>query len=287
MRTKSEVRGEKPGRGMSPLRYKDTKSGLDKEATPEINPGELVAEIRREFEKAVDPKYRESVQRFFKEPIDVYGVRTADARRISNEYFNKVRHLPKREILKMCEMLHSGLGHDPKRRTFRSCPAPKYEEHGIAFIWAGKLSAKLEPADFSILEGWLKKHVSNWAACDTLCGGPLGEFLLRFPQFLPRVQKWARSENRWLRRASAVALILAAKREKYLSEAYKTADILLEDEDDMVQKGYGWLLKEIANKRPQEVLDFVMKRKATMPRTALRYAIEKMPPAWKKRAMAT
>ena len=231
----------------------------------------IVAAIKREFEAAADPKYRESIQRFFKEPIDVYGVRTADARRISNQYFKQVRHLSKDEVLEICELLHQGM---------------KYEERGVAFSWAGKLNAKLEPADFRILERWLKKYVSNWAACDTFCGGPVGEFLLRFPQFLPKVQKWARSENRWLRRASAVALILAAKQEKYLPEAYKTADVLLEDEDDMVQKGYGWLLKEIANKRPREVFEFVMARKDRMPRTALRYAIEKMPAAWKKRAMA-
>jgi len=264
---------------------------------------ELVAAIKREFKAAADPKYRESVQRFFKEPVDVYGVRTADARRISQKYFKQVKHLPKREIFEMCELLHSGLGYNPPAKRgqslgvaqgpakgqspfCRSCPAPRYEEHGIAFSWAGRLSAQFEPSDFQMLERWLKLHVTNWAACDTLCGGPLGEFLLRFPQFLPEVQKWARSKNRWLRRASAVALIPAGKQEKYLPEAYRTADILLEDEDDMVQKGYGWLLKEIANKRPQEVLDFVLERKARMPRTALRYAIEKMPLAWKKRAMA-
>jgi len=168
----------------------------------------------------------------------------------------------------------------------RSYPAPRYEEHAVAFSWAGKLGAKLEPADFVILERWLKKYVNNWAACDTFCGGAVGEFLVRFPEFLPRVRGWAKSKNRWLRRASAVALIPAAKQQKYLPEAYETADILLEDEDDMVQKGYGWLLKEIANKRPQEVFDFVMERKDRMPRTALRYAIEKMPTAWKKQAMA-
>jgi len=231
----------------------------------------LVAEIRREFAKAADRKYGESIQRFFKQPIDVYGVRTADARRISQEYFKKVKHLSKREVLEICELLHQGT---------------KYEEHGIAFSWAGRLSPQFEPADFSVFEAWLKKYVSNWAACDTFCGGAVGEFLIRFSEFLPRVRGWAKSENRWLRRAAAVALIPAAKQEKYLAEAYAVADILLMDEDDMVQKGYGWLLKEIANKRPQEVFDFVMARKDRMPRTALRYAIEKMPAAWKKRAMA-
>ena len=236
-----------------------------------VRSGDLVAAIRREFEKAADAKYRETIQTFFKEPIHVYGVRTPEVRRIHKEYFDKVKHLPKREILEICELLHQG---------------PKYEEHGIAFSWAGRLVKKLEPADFAMLERWLKDYVSNWAACDTFCGGAVGEFLIRFPEFLPRVRGWAESKNRWLRRASAVALILAAKQEKYLNEAYATADILLLDEDDMVQKGYGWLLKEIANRRPQEVFEFVMARKDRMPRTALRYAIEKMPIAWKKRAMA-
>ncbi len=240
---------------------------------------EIVAAIRREFEAAADPKYRESIKRFFKEEIEVYGVRTADARRISNEYFKKVKHLPKREVLELCELLHSGLGHDPKCRTFRSCPAPKYEKHGVAFSWAGKLSAKFEPADFRMLERWLKKYVSNWAACDTFCGGAVGEFLVKFPEFLPKVRAWAGSRNRWLRRASAVAHIIPNRNGIAVDSAYKVAEVLLEDTDDMVQKGYGWMLKEIANKRPREVFDFVMARKDRMPRTALRYAIEKMPAA--------
>ncbi|MEO0086072.1 MAG: DNA alkylation repair protein, partial [candidate division WOR-3 bacterium] len=75
-------------------------------------------------------------------------------------------------------------------------------------------------------------------------------------------------------------------RGRAFEQAYRMADILLRDEDDMVQKGYGWLLKEMANLRPREVFEFVLKRKDRMPRTALRYAIEKMPPAWKKQAMA-
>jgi 3-methyladenine DNA glycosylase AlkD len=298
----------------------------------------LVAAIRREFEAAADVKYRESIQRFFKEPIDVYGVRTPDARRIADEYFKRVRHLPKAEIFEICEMLHGGsakrgqslrVAQGPAKGQSPFClPATKYEEHAIAFSWAGKLAKKLEPADFTIMERWLKLHVSNWAACDTFCGGAVGEFLVRFPEFLPRVRGWAKSKNRWLRRAAAVALIPALKaapvearseklkarmqnetkgqrpraksqdkdaagqgpevgrQSRFVSQAYETADILLLDDDDMVQKGYGWMLKELANNRPREVLKFVMARKDRMPRTALRYATEKMPAAWKKRAMA-
>jgi 3-methyladenine DNA glycosylase AlkD len=70
-----------------------------------------------------------------------------------------------------------------------------------------------------------------------------------------------------------------------LNQAFKTADAVLLDEDDMVQKGYGWMLKEASQAFPKEVFDFVNARKARMPRTALRYAIEKLPAKQRKQLM--
>ncbi len=63
------------------------------------------------------------------------------------------------------------------------------------------------------------------------------------------------------------------------------ADILLEDKDDLVQKGYGWLLKEASRTHQEQVFEYVMRNKAIMPRTALRYAIEKMPEELRRKAM--
>lgn len=60
---------------------------------------------------------------------------------------------------------------------------------------------------------------------------------------------------------------------------------LLTDTDDMVQKGYGWLLKEASRKHQKEVFDYVMKNKNVMSRTALRYAIELMPGEMRTEAM--
>ncbi|MGH8003331.1 MAG: DNA alkylation repair protein [Limisphaerales bacterium] len=82
-----------------------------------------------------------------------------------------------------------------------------------------------------------------------------------------------------------MALIPALRRKLLLKEAFATADILLQDEEDLVQKGYGWMLKEASNRYPKEVFKYVMKNRKKMPRTALRYAIEKMPKGWKKKAM--
>jgi 3-methyladenine DNA glycosylase AlkD len=159
------------------------------------------------------------------------------------------------------------------------------EEAFIAFEWAHSLRRAYEREDFLVFERWVDRYVDNWAKCDTLCNHTIGTFVEMYPEFIKNLVAWARSENRWLRRASAVTLILPARKGDFLKEAFEISDILLEDKDDMVQKGYGWMLKEASKKHQEEVFDYVMKWKAKMPRTALRYAIEKMPTDLKRTAM--
>ncbi|XOB41080.1 MAG: DNA alkylation repair protein [Candidatus Nealsonbacteria bacterium] len=231
----------------------------------------LLSDIRKELKKNIDLDYKKGVKRFFKEEIKVHGVRTPVVREISKKYFQKVKHLKKKEIFLLCEkLLQTGYG----------------EQEGIAFNWAFRLYKQYERKDFKIFESWLKEYVSDWAKCDIFCSRAFGYFIYGFPEFLSEVRLWTKSKNRWLRRASAVILIYPIKRsKKFLSHVFKTADILLMDFDDMVQKGYGWMLKETSNIYPKQVFDYVMKNKDKMPRTALRYAIEKYPQGLKKKAM--
>jgi 3-methyladenine DNA glycosylase AlkD len=107
-----------------------------------------------------------------------------------------------------------------------------------------------------------------------------------YPEFLSCLKKWAGSDNRWVRRASAVSLIVPARKGKFLKDIFEIADTLHADKEDMVQKGYGWMLKAASQAHQKEVFDYVIGRKATMPRTSLRYAIEKMPQELKAKAMA-
>ena len=107
-----------------------------------------------------------------------------------------------------------------------------------------------------------------------------------YPACVSDLKTWAKSDNRWLRRAAAVSLIIPAKKPLFLNEIFGICDILLMDSDNLVQKGYGWVLKAASQAHQKEVFDFVVARKAKMPRTALRYAIEKMPPELRRPAMA-
>ena len=230
----------------------------------------VILQMKKELVKNSNAKTRNGAKRFFKENIKLYGVKTATVSKIGRKYFNQIKNGGKAEIFILCEKLwKSGY----------------MEESFIACRWSFALRKKYEPEDFKLFERWIDDYIGNWASCDTFCNHTMGAFLETYPEFLPQLKIWARSKNRWMRRASAVSLIVPAKRGKSLKDVFEISDILLLDQDDMVQKGYGWLLKVASQTHEKEVFDYVMTNKSNMPRTALRYAIEKMPKSLKEKAM--
>lgn len=230
---------------------------------------ELIKTIRSQLKQNVDEKYKDGAKRYFKEKIKLYGVRTPIVTKIAKESYKQIKHLPKKDVFALCdELLRSGY----------------MEESYIAFKWTQFLKTYGQ-GDFKIMERWLKDYVNNWASCDSLCNHALGSLVEQYPQRIAQLKKWTKSKNRWLRRASVVTLVLPARRGLFLEDSFEIATLLLHDDDDLVQKGYGWLLKEASRKHQREVFDFVVKHKKTMPRTALRYAIEKMPDKLRKEAM--
>lgn len=231
---------------------------------------DILEAVRAELVQGVDEKTRDGAQRFFKEDVKFHGVKSATVKKIAQKYQRTMKGRDKQEIFALCEnLLQSGYG----------------EEAFIAFEWAYSLRKEYEPADFQVFEGWIRKYVDNWAKCDTLCIHTIGAFIEKYPGFIENLKGWARSENRWLKRASAVTLILPARKGDFLSDVLEISDILLKDKDDLVQKGYGWMLKEASRKHQGEVFEYIMRRKSEMPRTALRYAIEKMPEDMRRKAM--
>lgn len=230
----------------------------------------IVSSIRQSLKASSSEKTRRTAETFFREKAKFHGAPSAAYRRIGRKYFAQVKKLDKREIFSLCEeLLKSGY----------------VEEAIVAYEWADRLRSSFTEADFAVFERWLRRYVSNWAECDTLCNHAVGSFVEQYPAFVNRLKTWAKSGSRWLRRAAAVTLILPARRGEFLADVFEIAGILLADGDDLVQKGYGWMLKEASKLHRQEVFDFIMKRKTAMPRTALRYAIEKMPFSMRKKAM--
>ena len=232
---------------------------------------DIIEAVRQELKKAADPATLASFQRFFKEGVTAYGLKSAEMRRVTNLFWNDVKDQPKEGIYRLGEvLLASGY----------------YEEGAVAIGWAEKLTPRYDESDFRVFERWLDTYVHNWAHCDGLCNHPVGSLVMKYPAFLADLKQWTASPNLWVRRGAAVSLIIPARKGLFLKDVFEIADRLLPDSEDLVQKGYGWMLKSAAEAYETAVFDYVMAHRGDMPRTALRYAIEKMPPERKKAAMA-
>ena len=231
---------------------------------------QIIDKIRAELIANSDEQLQKTSQHFFKEEIRCYGIKNATVVNIGKEHFKALKDLPKEDIFNLCdELWRSGI----------------IEESFVACNWSYYVCKKYTPDDLIIFEKWIGSYVNNWASCDTLCNHTVGELVEKYPELISELKRWATSTNRWMKRAAAVSLIIPARHGMFLIDILEIADILLMDSDDMVQKGYGWMLKAASQAHEKEIFEYVMSKKAVMPRTALRYAIEKMPAAFKAKAM--
>ncbi len=230
----------------------------------------IIAAVRADLKENADEATRESTQRFFKEEAKCYGVKTGTVNKIARQHWASVKSLRKQEIFGLCEELFA---------------SGYLEEAGVAGTWLPRLAGQFEPEDIAEFQRWIETYIDNWAKCDVFCNHTVGDFVQKYPESVARLKEWAVSPNRWLRRAAAVSLIVPAKRGEFLGDIFEIADLLLLDKEDLVQKGYGWMLKEASRKHEKEVFDYVVAHRKTMPRTALRYAIELMPMELKTEAM--
>ncbi len=230
----------------------------------------VIARIREELTAQADPEIQRTSQRFFKEEIRCYGMKTATGIAIAKKYWKEIKNRPKPEIFALCEELYT---------------SGYMEESFIVSEWAHALSGRYEREDLTVFRHWIDTYITNWASCDGFCNHTMGDFIEKYPEYTEELKRWTQCDNRWMRRAAAVSLIVPAKHGKFLEECIEIADLLLTDGDNMVQKGYGWLLKEASRKHTDEIFAYVMKNKRVMPRTALRYAIELMPQDLRAAAM--
>ncbi len=192
-----------------------------------------------------------------------------EVRNICKRNYTLVRQWSKEDIFELCRKLLDLKG---------------WEYRCVAFEIVYRFK-QYDREDFWLFCEWLNKYVDGWGSCDNLCTHAFGLFLYKYPEYISEVIKWTTSGNQWIKRASAVILIYSIRREKLFTDGLKIADRLLLDKEDLVRKGYGWMLKEISKHDPNMIFDYVMKRKKKMPRVALRYAIEKMDSKLRKEAM--
>lgn len=233
---------------------------------------EFLTNLRTELTSTGNDKDKLAAQRFFKHSVQLYGIKSKALKDIANNFYKSyLSELPKNVIFMLSEELF----------------ASQYlEESLLACDWTLRQKKHYQIEDFDLFEQWINLYVNNWATCDTFCNHNVMEIIMKFPRLLTRLKQWSKSQNLWMRRAAAVTLIIPARRGYLFDDILEIANNLLTDQEDMVQKGYGWMLKAASEAHLEDVYQFVLKNKSQMPRTALRYAIEKMPQEYRKIAMA-
>ena len=122
---------------------------------------------------------------------------------------------------------------------------------------------------------YLRRHdrINNWDLVDVCAIYVIGGYLHDKPRNV--LYKLARSKNMWERRTAVVSTAYFI-RQRDLDDTFKIAEMLLQDKEDLVHKATGWMLRFTGDKDRARLLSFLDKHAATMPRTALRYSIEKL-----------
>lgn len=214
--------------------------------------------------------HAEGVQHFFQHEIKSRGWYTAELRKVAVRFRRTIlreQGLP--FLLKVADDLFSG---------------DILEEKVFAVFLLEKLTDKFSDLEFKLFESWLDR-ISSWAEHDGLVHYLIAPMVAVKPERSRLVLKWARSPDRWHRRASCVAFIRGTRQKMFWPEITKLSGLLLCDQDDMVQKGLGWLLRETVKYAPKNALPYLLEIRHRAPRLVLRTACETLPLPDRKRVL--
>jgi 3-methyladenine DNA glycosylase AlkD len=226
-------------------------------------PKRLAEETIAEMKRLADPKKAASYQRYFKEPVNWYGLDSATGKRLVKELTAKTKGVwTVADAVAFCNLMVRDPHIDPR---------------GIAFQ---VVAAFVKDADASLIKDvrrWLEKSCGNWALVDNLAPSVVAPLLQRHPRLVAEVVKWTTSRNMWLRRASAVAFIPLVRQGEHLDTAYDVAKRLFGDKEDLMHKAVGWMLREVGKQDMKRLERFLRSEGPHIPRTTVRYAIERFP----------
>ncbi len=158
------------------------------------------------------------------------------------------------------------------------------EEKNFAVMLLEKSVGQFGEREFTMFESWLDR-VTSWADHDALVYYLIGPMIVAEPKRARYSLRWTKSRNRWRRRAAAVSLVHSARRQMLFPQIVRVSEALLADQDDMVQKGLGWLLREAAKADRKTTVPYLLRIRDRAPRLVLRTACETLPPGVRLRLL--
>jgi 3-methyladenine DNA glycosylase AlkD len=234
-------------------------------------PAAAAKQIRDFLKRGGSVERTEGMQWFFKEEIRSHGWYTAPLRKAATHFRRAL--LAGRDIDSLFAIADE---------LFSGCVL---EEKIFAVFLLQPSVGNMDDAAFQRFESWLPR-ISSWADHDALVHYLIAPQVAAKASRAKVVFRWAKSENRWSRRAACVALIQGTRAKMFFPEIVRLSNMMLADEDDMVQKGLGWLLRETAKANPAPTVKYLMSIRKRVPRLVLRTACETLPLAQRRKILA-
>jgi 3-methyladenine DNA glycosylase AlkD len=236
-----------------------------------IKPAEIARRARAALKAKADPVRARGAERYFKETVKCYGVASPDVRALDAELYGLVKEdWTYAEAVELCDILFGDA---------------ELEAKAIGGLILARFKKSYPPSFFAKVKGWLAAdRLANWASVDVFCTDAMAAFLERHPAYVEKIQSWIRHPNRWVRRAALVSFIRHARRGRFLDEIYALSASAFPVEDDLIHKANGWLLREAGKADAGRLERFLLAHGPAVPRTTLRYAIERFTPK-KRRAL--
>jgi 3-methyladenine DNA glycosylase AlkD len=234
-----------------------------------LNSPEVAKIVRHVLAAKADPARARGAERYFKGTVKCYGVAAPEIHALAADLYARVRSdWTAVEAIRLCDILFAD---------------PELEAKGVAALVLGRFKTTFPRGFFAKAKGWLASDLlANWASVDTLCPDSMGAFLVRYPAYVEKIKSWAYHPNRWVKRASLVSFIKLARKEEFLPAIYEISASVFGVDDDLVQKANGWLLREAGKADPGRLERFLRSHGPAIPRTTVRYAIERYPEAKRK-----
>ena len=240
-----------------------------------MTPRQLARRARAELRKSGNARVAAQQRAYFKrwEKVLFYGIMTPELRRIERGFYQSIRkqwHYA--DALAFCELLI----------------ADRYMEvKSLGLTLLARYRRRFEEDLLRHVQRWLERDFChNWAVTDQLSTQIASSLIDRFPPLAATVETWRRSSNLWVRRASAVSFVKPAGKGRHLDRAYRVVTTLLADPHDLIHKACGWLLREAGKANAGRLERYLLNHGPTIPRTTVRYAIERFPDAKRRKVLA-
>ncbi len=227
-----------------------------------------VQQIQNDLKKLVNPQKAEFLPGFFKalpggygEGDQFIGVSVPNQRKTAKKYYKNVSLHELQELV--CDPVH------------------EYRLTAL-FILVYKFEKSAEHEKKLLVDFYIKNmtYINNWDLVDSSADKILGAYL--FDKENDLLYDLARSGNLWQQRIAMISTFFFIKRNHY-ADTLAIAKILLHHQHDLIHKAVGWMLREIGNRDFQTEYAFLKEHYQKMPRTMLRYAIERFEPELRKR----